>query len=254
VSRGFTQEKYQQHIENPDKGGPPVAAVPQETAAKLPEPTADSKPPEMPTAAESDPVGEAERSALRQRIAEMDRAATITQQASQQPRLATEPQQPQQVPAQVQEWLSKNPHYLTDAVGQAELQLATLRSLRDGRTWADDDFIDVLERNLGLSRQTQPQSNGKASDFPTPLSDFPTPASPKPAPRPVIQRQGAPVSAPPTRQVPSMTTGRPVSDVRLTVEEAALAQSLGLSEQEYMVQKKKMVQLKQVGAIQNGQQ
>jgi hypothetical protein len=247
------RKRYQARVESSDKDAP-VAALPQESAARPPEPAADPKPPEMPTAAESDPVGEAERSALRQRLAEMDRAATAQEAMRRQPQYATEPPRPQQVPevpAQVQEWLSKNPHYLTDAVAQAELQLATLRSLRDGRTWADDDFIDVLERHLGMSQQqTQPQPNGNSEPV----------ASPKPAPsprngtpqRPVVQRQGAPVSAPPTREVPSMTTGRPVSDVRLTVEEVQLAKSLGISEDEYRKQKIKMRSLQSAGVIQDG--
>jgi hypothetical protein len=248
------RKRYQSRLE--DNGGAPVAAVPQETAAKLPEPAADPKPIEQPTAAESDPVGEAERNALRERLREMERAGSIAQQTVNRPQYATEPQRPQQtipeVPGPVKAWLAEHPEYLSDVVGQAELQLATLRSLRDGRSWNDDDFISVLERNLGLSQQqTQPQSNG----------DTERAASPKPAPvprngtqqRPVVQRQGAPVSAPPTREVPSMTTGRPVSDVRLTVEEAQLAKSLGISEDEYKQQKARMNRLKAQGAIQNGQ-
>jgi hypothetical protein len=238
------RKKYQ-HIES-DKDGPPVATAPLEAAAKPPEPVADAdkQPVEMP-ATESDAVREAEKVALRQRLAEMDRASTIVQHAmTERQHMATEPQprQAPEVPAQVREWLEANPHYLNDPIHAAELQLATLRSVRDGKSWSDSDFIETIERHLG---------NGHVHESRQPS------AAPRNTvqQRPVVQRQGAPVSAPPTREALSMSTGRPTNEpTRLTVEEVQLARSLGISEDEYKAQKAKMNRLKAAGAIQSGQQ
>jgi len=61
------------------------------------------------------------------------------------------------------------------------------------------------------------------------------------------------VSAPSTRDVPSFTTGRLQSEpTRLTANEADLARTLKISPEEYARQKAKMIQLKKMGAIQDG--
>jgi hypothetical protein len=85
------RRRYQSRVEDTD--GPPVATAPQEAAAKPPEPVADAdkQPVEMP-ATESDAVSEAERSALRQRLAEMQNAEGRVREAMQQrQQFATEP-------------------------------------------------------------------------------------------------------------------------------------------------------------------
>jgi hypothetical protein len=237
------RKRYQDRVESSDGDGPPVATAPLEAAAKPPEPVADAdkQPVEMP-ATESDAVAEAERAALRQRLAEMDRAATITQQANQQPRLATEPQRPQpEVPAQVREWLEANPHYLNDPVHAAELQLATVKCVRDGKSWDDSDFIETIERHLG---------NGHVHESRQPS------AAPRNTvqQRPVVQRQSAAVSAPPSRDVPSFSTGKPTNGpVRLTAAQVEIARSLGISEGEYAKQLTRMNGLKSSGVIPDGQ-
>src|SRR5262249_55668139 len=87
---------------------PPVMSPPEITAAELPEPVADAKPPE-PIETQS-PADAAASSAIKARLAEMERAGQFQQaQATQQQRLATEPQPPPQqqpqMPAQVAKWL-----------------------------------------------------------------------------------------------------------------------------------------------------
>src|SRR5215475_6018675 len=64
-----------------------------------------------------------------------------------------------------------------------------------------------------------------------------------------LSYSGPPISAPPTRDVPSFSTGRPVSDMRLTADEAQIARSLGITAEEYLAQKKRMHQLKAAGVI-----
>jgi hypothetical protein len=242
------RKKYQQPIVDSDKSGPPVAAVPQETAAKLPEPA--PQPVDQPTAAESDPVGEAERSALRDRLREMERASIVQHALTQRRQLATEPARPvPEVPGPVKAWLAEHPEYLNDVVGQAELQLATLRAVRDGKKWGDDDFLAALEGHLGLAPAHSQEQNGHTETSKPSATPAPRNGTPQ---RPVVQRQGAPVSAPPTREAPSMTTGRPTTDTRLTSEEIALAKSLGITTQEYQEQKAKMRRLQQAGVIQDG--
>src|SRR5262245_33598999 len=99
------------------------------SAAPLePPPPADDAPqlPEKP-GTERDPVREAEQSAIKQQLAEMERAEQLAGEAvTQQPRYATEPQQqraaptPEEIiansglPDRVQRWNRANPQFLTD--------------------------------------------------------------------------------------------------------------------------------------------
>jgi hypothetical protein len=243
------RKKYADHVEvgAPRQDEPPVS-VPPAGATKPPdEPAVDVKlPPEIPEAKES-PADAAAKHTLRERLREMETAETLNRQAQQQPQYAAEPQQqpqqPQQpaVPAHVEKWLAAHPQYLdpNDHVAQAEIHLATVKCMRDGKTWDDADFLPTIERHLGLRQQLQPQSNGNRVQ------------QPAPAPRPVPVRQhSAPVSAPPTREAPSMTTGRmPSAPVRLTAEQKELCRSLGLSETRYAEELQKMEAMKQSGQI-----
>jgi hypothetical protein len=245
------RKRYQARVESSDKDGPPVAAMPQESAARPPESVDALEPVEQPTAAESDPVAQAEKSALRQRLAEMERAATTQQAMTQrQQQFATEPQRPQQaipeVPGPVRAWLAEHPEYLSDVVGQAELQLATLRAVRDGKKWGDDDFLAALEGHLGLAPAHSRQQNGHTETSTPPA----VPASRNRTP--VQQQHTAPVSAPPTRAAISMSTGRPTNEpVRLTAAQVEIARSLGITEEEYAAQQRRMVAMKRAGVIQD---
>ena len=150
------------------------------------------------------------------------------------------------MPAAVQKWLAENPQYFNDAVAQAKLNLATIKCVREGKTWDDPDFIETIERHLGLKQEARP-INGH---------DRPPMTAPTPPRNPPVRQQhygGPPVSAPSTRDVPSFTTGRLQSEpTRLTANEADLARTLKISPEEYARQKAKMIQLKKMGAIQDG--
>src|SRR5262245_4472923 len=198
-------------LEGSQRDEPPVSPPPEGTAAKLPEPAVDAKPPpEMPETTEPSPAEEAGRVALKQRLAEMQQAELLNQQAQQPPQRAEEPQQPQQpqqpaMPAHIEKWLAANPRYAdpTDQIAQTELYLATLKCTRDGKSWEEPDFTDHIERHLGLRQQ----SNGNV-----PKQNNAAPA-PRRVEQPVRQqlRAAAPVSAPPSREAASFSTGRPQS-------------------------------------------
>jgi hypothetical protein len=158
------------------------------------------------------------------------------------------------MPAHVQEWLKKHPQFFNDAVAQAELNVATMKCVRDGLTWNDDNFIPSIERHLGFRQQPQPQQRQPQQRQPQPNGNGHAPAAPaRNGAQPVRQQRpaSAPVSAPPTRDAPSMSTGRPTSHrVPLTEAEAEIARSSGLSLEEYQQQKEKMLRLKAAGAVQ----
>src|SRR5215510_7349734 len=100
------RRKYQSQLAAKDE--PPVTTTPQETAAKLPEPAVDAKPPEPIETASASPAEEAGKAALRQRLQEMERAEQINREAVDQQRQQPQ-QQPQQqppaMPAAVEKWL-----------------------------------------------------------------------------------------------------------------------------------------------------
>jgi hypothetical protein len=214
----------------------------------VPPPAAETTKPLEPPVEKQSPADKAADDALRQRLAEMTRAEGLQREAMQQGehRLAAEPpQQPQQqqaMSAHVQEWLSKHPQFFNDAVAQAELNVATMKCVRDGLNWNDDNFIPSIERHLGFRQQPQPNGNGHA------------PAAPaRNGAQPVRQQQrpvGPAVSAPPSRDAPSMSTGRATGRAPLTEAEVEIARGSGLSPEEYAAQKEKMNRLKAAGAIQ----
>src|SRR5262245_117551 len=120
----------------------------------------------------------------------MERAAAITQEfANQRQRYAVEQQQRQQqapqMPEHVAKWLAEHPQYVdpTDAVAQAELNLATQKCVRDGLTWDDSNFIGSLERHLGLRSNGHAAGNGQVETAPAQPSRNPAPAVARPQPQ-----------------------------------------------------------------------
>src|SRR5262249_55867475 len=147
----------------------------------------------------------------------------------------------------VQKWLSEHPEYCdpNDQVAQAEIHLATVKCMRDGKTWNDDDFLPSIERHLGIA----PRSNGQTQQRPIERPS-PAPAAPPRYEAPPRQRSTAPVSAPPSRDVPSFSTGRPQGgSVRLTPAQQEAARFSGISEAEYARQLVKMERMKAAGEI-----
>src|SRR5262249_22928670 len=98
----------------------------------------------------------------------------------------------------------------------------------------------------------QPQHTGNGAQRPT-RSHETTASAPAPAPRASAPppRQSVAYSAPPTREVPSATTGRPIGHrAPLTTAELEIARSSGISPEQYAENKARMEKMKQSGQIQ----
>src|SRR5262249_50899906 len=135
-----------------------------------------------------------------------------------------------------------------DTIAQGEIYVATLKAGRDGLKWDDDNFIPAIKHHLGIA----PRTNGSSVRAePTESTDKNErrPAAPPRQPAPL--RMSVPVSAPPTRQVPSMSTGRmPNYRAPLTQDELDVAGASGQTPQEYQAQKEKMLRMKAAGEMQ----
>jgi hypothetical protein len=248
------RKKYR---ESPDSQDAPVQTAPSGVVERQSPPITDKQAeaaplPERPV--ESDAVREAEQNAIKQRIAEMDRAeGLVREHVQRQPQFATERPKPQQapaMPAHVQAWINAHPEYFSDHVKHAELALATAKCTRDGLGWDHAEFVPTVERHLGLRQEARPNGNGHDQSPP-----MPAPAARRnPSPtRQHYQGGGGIMSAPPTRDTPSWSNGRPSnSHAPLTQAEREMARASGISEDEYQRQKHKMNQLKAAGVLQDG--
>jgi hypothetical protein len=239
------RRKYQ-GVESRD--APPVTTVPNETAAQLPPVAADTKPPEQPKT--ESPADEAARTALKQRLREMENAEVLQREAIQQAHLASEPPQEQQMPTAEQivassglpenakDWLRAHPDYVLDPVKNAKLQkMHNVAEYQAGSEFTAP-YFHRMEILLGLKQEAQP-SNGKQPSAPTASRNVAPP------------RQTMAVSAPPSRESPSMLTGRPQSHrAPLTADEMFIAQQSGQTPEQYQEQKEKLRRLKESGAIQ----
>jgi hypothetical protein len=251
------RKKYADHVEVgvPRQDEPPVS-VPPTGAAKLPdEPAADVKPPPEMLEVQS-PVEKAEKDAiaLQLRLKEMEHAEQLSRHAAQQPPQA-EPPPPQQqepidpvefvlantnLPERAKGWLRQHPEYVLDPEKNAELQHFHWKARKEAEDFSDG-YYSALERHLGF----RPAAGGDrvVSAPPPPPPRSPTPPRQQP-------RTSVAYSAPPTREAPSMTTGRmPSAPVRLTAEQKELCRSLGLSEAQYAEELRKMEAMKQSGQI-----
>jgi hypothetical protein len=240
--------------ENADTQDAPVQTAPGVApSAESSPPAADAAPlPEQP-GKEPDAVKQAEQNAIAQRIAEMDRAeGLVREHVQRQPQFATERPKPQQappMPAHVQAWIDAHPEYFNDHVKHAELALATAKCTRDGLGWDHAEFVPTVERHLGLRQEARPNGNGHDR----------SPAMPAPAARRNPSRQQhyggptVPVSAPPSNNPPSWSSGRPSnSHAPLTQAEREIAAASGVSEDVYLEQRNRMNHLKKMGVISDG--
>jgi len=213
---------------------PPIATAAQ--GARLPEPTTEQAAPEpnpvdvKPSAA----VEQAEQDAIKKRIAEMEGAERIQGEVlDQQQRFAKERQaQAAQIPAHIQRWAEEHPHYVHDPLGQAELNVALMKAARGGKTWNDSDFVETVERHLGIRQAEKPAPS-------LPYQPPARQAAPRQAP-PQRQYKGPAVSAPPTRDVPGFS-GRPQNySAQLSPEEASIARALNLDPEIYRQERDRM--------------
>ena len=224
---------------------PPRAAEPAPTQPPAPLPE------QMKT---TSPAEEAGKSAIQQRLAEMQTA----QRQQPQQQVATEPvaieAEPQQagVPPHIEKWLAANPRYMneSDAVAQAEIHLAAQKCIRDGLAWDQEAFIPALERYLGM----RPATNGAAQPTPDQGREQPyrspevTYQAPPTRTAPVRQQTSVAYSAPPTREPPSMVTGRQRSyRAPLTADELNIARQSGQTPEQYQAAKEELTRQGRIG-------
>jgi hypothetical protein len=238
----------------------PVASTP--IAAAEPPPAAEAPKPLEELAPEKSPSDEAANNAIMARLAEMNRAETLQRAPPVQhyERVESRPPEPPAdpveaaiatLPPRVQGWYRNNPSLLINPEQVARVQYAHWVAKRETGEELTDRYFDRMEAFLGLKQNVpKPATNGHTS----PAAPRPAPATAPRNPTPMRQQQQRPgpsVSAPPTREVPSMASGRPVGRrLPLNAEELQIAQSLGLSAEEYQTQKEKMERLRAAGAVQ----
>lgn len=111
LRKRYSPGREEPPVSTAPSGHPRQSASAETDVAKLAE-TDAPKPAE--TLTESSPAEQAAQNAIRQRLAEVERASTIEREEH--PQLATEPQQPQGVlPEATMDWLRRHPEYLQDA-------------------------------------------------------------------------------------------------------------------------------------------
>jgi hypothetical protein len=203
------RKKYQQ--ENVALASPPQEAAAQPSATEPP--LAEAAPPAAETPLPAEPFAkpsageEAAQTAMKERLAETERAHTLTppQPAPQYTHEVPQPQQPSPeqiiansgLPDRAKTWLRRHPDYIEDPVkNQTLIALHAVAARQAGSEWTDAYFAR-MDDLLGFRPQPRPQANGNGSQQ-------------------VRQQQppyrepyrGAPVSAPISREVPSFSTGR----------------------------------------------
>jgi hypothetical protein len=239
------RKKYQDGIPN----NVPVTTAPVTEVAKPP-PVADAPKPADPleVKAESSPVEQAARSALLDRVAEAERAAEMAKAASQsQQPLASEPQPPvmddpvaeferaiHHLPDRVKGWYRRQPQFLTDPERAAQITYAYHVAARETGEENTDAHLDRMEVMLGLRQQPQPERKVSA-----------------PARQPA--QSGARYSAPPSRESPSYSTGKPVTQVSLSAEDRANARMWGITDKQMLEGKARVAREKAGGFHQDGQ-
>jgi hypothetical protein len=223
------------HNPRPSENLPPTAHP---TNLKITE----AAPPEPaePVVESSDPVRDAEQSAMKQRLAELQRAETVQRQAAAHPQMAQEEQtnpidallSRSGLPERAQTWLRAHPEFLTDARKNSALQHHHWTCADECEPYSDE-YYNKMESLLGLRS---------------------APKMPSRAPEPQQRQASAPVSAPVSRESPSWSSGRPASEstLKLTAQDRELAAMWNLSEQEYLAAKQRVAREKAAGFHQDG--
>jgi hypothetical protein len=211
--------------------------------------------PEQPVVESSDPVRDAERSAMRERLRQLENAEVLQKQAASHPQLATEPKQDDPLEAAIapfpdtaKAWLRQHRELLFDPRMNAAMQHYHWIA-RDEAEEYSPAYFERLEHHLGL-RPVQDGPNGQVAQMDrSPIERAKQTLNPQP------QRQAsAPVSAPVSRESPSWSSGRPASEttLKLTPQEAELAATIGITPQQYLEGKKRMLREKGEGYHDHG--
>jgi len=220
--------------------------LPPERRADAPVPEAAAAPdPATPSAAadifrpadtaSARPLEDEEKVAMRKRLQEMEDAqqrvqqleAGIAQQAqiAHQLQSAPPPQQPSvetiianaPLPESAKAWLLAHPDYITDAAKNAQMQeMHYVAKWQSGGEQFTDRYFQQMESLLGVQPMTDevPMNGSRPFHVPAFASE---PARPEPPATPAPPRQVtvSPVSAPPHREVPSLSNGRRPSNSRV---------------------------------------
>jgi hypothetical protein len=218
----------------------PVTTAPVSEVAKAPDAVEAPQPVEE-LEPKPSPAEAAASSAIQQRLEETKRAQHLVREQAAQ--YAAEPETPpqmderdqfeaaiQHLPPRIQTWYRNDPSWLTDPERNARLNYVHHVAVRETGGVGTPEYFDRMEHMMGL-REKSPEPSPERS------------RTSAPAPR----QQSAPVSAPPSRESASMSTGRPVGRVSLTREESDLARSLGLTSQQYLDGKARMLREKSGG-------
>jgi hypothetical protein len=200
------RKRYQGRVEvEPTSGGGSRSPRPSEDLPATAVPTNLKLTPEAPPqpeepVVESNPVEDAAQSAIKQRLAELERAETLQRQPPPQP-------QPQ---------LSERD-----------------RAFLDSRPGVDrDPRLPIIAQAFAAKHEYGSPDFYEALESAFPVSDYQS-TPPKAAP-PRRQSMGGPVSAPVSRESPSWSSGRPASEstTRLTPQDRELAAMWNISEQD----------------------
>jgi hypothetical protein len=192
------------------ESSPPVSTSPSQ-GAELPPVTADEPQLDEQSVSEThNPVDAAAHEEMMRRLADTERADTLPRQPPPQPQLS----------ARDRDFLNSRPGVDKDP----RLQIVA-RAFAEQHEYGSPAFYEALENAF-------------------PAEDYrPTKAAPS--------RQQSPgsVSAPPTREPASWSTGRPLSDstLRLTAQEAELARTIGITPEAYLQGKRRMLEEKRAG-------
>lgn len=146
------------------------------------------------------------------------------------------------IPDSAKAWLRQHEEFITDEAKNQKLQSMHHVAKHNAGGEFTDAYFHQMDVLLGFKQDGAATSNGSAGQ---PMS------SP--------QRQSAPVSAPPTREAPSMSTGRSPTSTKVTLSAAereiaaTIAVSRGMTqaeaEREYAKQKLEMQKAKADGRI-----
>src|SRR6516164_6378652 len=250
------RKKYSPQVESPprDNDDAPVVASPRPSAAAPPATAVDH--PEPPVLEERPPEEVAAKNAIQERLREMTEAeAHARQPVEQRAAESSSRQTPEEfidhldVPETTKKWLKRHPEVVTDsALGQEVRALHNTARRRAGGEEFSENYFRAMDDLLGF----EPAGNGRhlpPSEPVRPPYNGAPPRAQAPTPRPAPQRfTGQPPAAPPTREVPSMRTGRPSSEtLRPTPLDHEGARISGISVEEYMRQKARMLQEKAAG-------
>jgi hypothetical protein len=189
----------------------------------------------------------------------MESAEQHARQPVEQPRAAEPPRQPATIEEIIDQcplgehakaWLHNHKEYVTDPVRNQQLVLLHDIAKRKSGAEYTPRYFQVMDDLLGF----EPAGNGRHlppnEPASPPYNGAPPPRAPMPTPRqPAPQRFASqPPAAPPTRENTNMRTGRPQSDsLRATELDRHYAQIAGISIEEYMAGKRRMIEEKKAG-------